>query len=337
MNHFFDVEHAKRYGVIEAVLIANFQFWIAKNRANGENLRNGRTWTYNSVRAYALLFPYLSRDQVRRTIDRLVAAEVLVVGNYNEKATDQTKWFAFRDEQLFLPALPSNRDLADLPTAFGNSASPVGRSANSLISTDVNANVNLECASHGRPKKGTRLTDDWQLPKKFGEWALAQYPEWTAEFVRERGAKFRDHWSAVPGKAGLKTNWFGTWRNFCRAEAEFMARITRAAGAPGSGQGNAWLLSDTLALAEGARRGLRPNCGETNFAFKARIQAAIDIEAKGRSITQPGMAPSSTAAIEASVQAGKAVSTPEALAARKAEIGRALEAARQGARKSASA
>ena len=28
MNHFFDIEHAKRYGVVEAVLIANFQFWI---------------------------------------------------------------------------------------------------------------------------------------------------------------------------------------------------------------------------------------------------------------------------------------------------------------------
>ena len=330
MNHFFDVEHAKRYGVVEAVLIANFQFWIAKNRANGENLRNGRTWTYNSVRAYALLFPYLSRDQVRRAIDRLVAAEVLTVGNYNDKATDQTKWFAFHDERLFLPVLPEIPDLADLPNAIGKSASPVGSSANSLISTDVNTNVNLERARTDRPKKGTRLTDSWLLPKKFGEWALAQYPEWTPAFVRERGAKFRDHWSAVPGKAGLKTNWFGTWRNFCLAEAEFIARVTRTAEASGSSA--PWLFSDALTLAEGATRGLKPNPGESMSAFKGRIQVAIDAADRACPATRSDMAPAAVIASDAHARADEIVLTPEAVAGRRAEIGRALEAARRAER-----
>jgi len=332
MNHFFDVEHAKRYGVIEAVLIANFQFWIAKNRANGENLRNGRTWTYNSVRAYALLFPYLSRDQVRRAIDRLVAAEVLAVGNYNEKATDQTKWFAFRDEQQFLPEMSPLSDLADLPNAIGKSASPVGKPANSLISTDVNTNVNLECIRADKPKKGTRLTDDWLLPKKFGEWALVQYPEWTPEFIRERGAKFRDHWSAVPGKAGLKTNWFGTWRNFCLAEAEFMARVTRTVAAPGSGSSTPWFFSDTLALAEGAKRGLKPHPGESMLAFKGRIQIAIEGTGRPGSAVRPDIAPAPIAAVDGDAQANEVALTPDAIAARRAEIGRALDAARRAER-----
>jgi hypothetical protein len=331
MNHFFNVEHAKRYGVIEAVLIANFQFWIAKNKANGENLRNGRTWTYNSVRAYALLFPYLSRDQVRRTIDRLVAAKVLMVGNYNDKATDQTKWFAFCDEGLFLPDMSLTPDLAELPNAVGKSAGPVGNSANSLISTDVNTHVNLEHARVARAKKGTRLTDEWLLPKRFGEWALTHYPEWTPEFVRERGAKFRDHWSAVPGKAGLKTNWFGTWRNFCLAEAEFIARVTRTAETPGSGAGMAWLFSDTLALAEGAKRGLQPNPGESMSAFKGRIRLAVEAEGRSNLVGQSDVASIAVVASGAPAKAEAVELTPDAIAARRAEIGRALEAARRGA------
>jgi hypothetical protein len=332
MNHFFDIEHAKRFGVIEAVLIANFQFWITKNRANGENQRNGRTWTYNSVRAYALLFPYLSRDQVRRAIDRLVAAEVLVVGNYNDKATDQTKWFAFHDERVFLPEISTISDLADLPNPIGKSASPVGNSAKSLITTDVNANVNLERVRPEKPPKGTRLADDWVLPKRFGEWALVEYPDWTPEFIRERGVKFRDHWSAIPGKAGLKTNWIGTWRNFCLAEAEFIARTTRNPGTNGTGM--PWWFSDASTFAEGARHGLRPFAGESMSAFRGRIHEAIEVEARQRGGAV------ATDSLENSIAAPAPVShadppkvsmTPEAVAARKLEIARALEAARRGA------
>jgi hypothetical protein len=38
--------------------------------------------------------------------------------------------------------------------------------------------------------RGSRLTQDWIFPKKFGDWALEQYPDWTHDFIRERGAKF---------------------------------------------------------------------------------------------------------------------------------------------------
>jgi hypothetical protein len=118
--HYFNIDHARRYGMVEAVLITNFQHWISRNKANGDHLRDGRTWTYNSVKAFAQQFPYLSPDQVRRALDRLVALGVLVTGNYNAKGRDRTRWFAFADEKAFIHSPDPEPDagsshLANLP------------------------------------------------------------------------------------------------------------------------------------------------------------------------------------------------------------------------------
>ena len=102
MNHSFDTDHACAYGLEEAVLISNFQFWISKNKANEKHLYDGRTWTYSSTKAFAELFPYMSVNVVRRAVESLVSQCVLIKGNYNQSAYDRTTWFAFFDESMFL-------------------------------------------------------------------------------------------------------------------------------------------------------------------------------------------------------------------------------------------
>lgn len=101
MNHSFDVEFAREYGIEEAIMIQNFHFWISKNKANGRHEHDGRTWTYNSAKAMTELMPYLSDRQIRRTLDSLVEKGVLIKGNWNESAYDRTLWFAFADESKF--------------------------------------------------------------------------------------------------------------------------------------------------------------------------------------------------------------------------------------------
>lgn len=110
MTHHFDTEHAERYGLVEAVLLQNLAFWIAKNRADRKHRHDGRTWTYNSVTAFAELFPYLTRKQIRRALERLEAEGVVVTGNYNRSPIDRTTWYALADESAFLG------ELADLPS-----------------------------------------------------------------------------------------------------------------------------------------------------------------------------------------------------------------------------
>jgi hypothetical protein len=75
-------------------------------------------------------------------------------------------------------------------------------------------------AAHAmRPRKtGTRLPDDWALPKPWGEWALAEFPQWTPDKVRLEAAKFADHWHAKTGAEASKLDWLATWRNWCRSD-----------------------------------------------------------------------------------------------------------------------
>ena len=97
LSHQFDIEHAARFGIEEAILINHIRFWIQKNKANDRNHHDGRWWTYNSVAAFTKIFPYMTAKQIRRAIDSLVAQGVLVKGNYNKNPYDRTAWYAFAD------------------------------------------------------------------------------------------------------------------------------------------------------------------------------------------------------------------------------------------------
>lgn len=97
MTHAFDVDEAKKFGLNAAIILDQIRRWIAYNKANGKNDHEGRTWTFNSVKAWAALAPYFSSKQVRSAIDDLVAADVLIKGNFNGNPNDRTLWYALGD------------------------------------------------------------------------------------------------------------------------------------------------------------------------------------------------------------------------------------------------
>ena len=94
MDYSFNGEIARIYGVDEAVFIHNLYWWIAKNEANGRHYHDGRSWTYNSMRALSELFPFWTEKQIRRIIQKLEANGALHVGNYNQYPYDRTQWYA---------------------------------------------------------------------------------------------------------------------------------------------------------------------------------------------------------------------------------------------------
>lgn len=144
MNHNFDIEHARDYGLPEAVLIANFQFWIGRNKANRENEREGRTWTYNSIKAFTELFPYLTTSQIRRALEKLVDLGVLLAGTFNANGADRTKWYAFNDECKFL------KPQMHLP----KTANAFGKGRKTVTKTDVNPDVNPDKTGAARSGVG---------------------------------------------------------------------------------------------------------------------------------------------------------------------------------------
>lgn len=102
MEHLFNVDIAKEYGVNAAIVIRHLQFWVIKNKSNKKHLHDGRTWTYCSVKAFTKVFPYWSVRQMRVVLDGLIESGVIIKGTYNPHGYDRTTWYAFADEEAFV-------------------------------------------------------------------------------------------------------------------------------------------------------------------------------------------------------------------------------------------
>lgn len=94
MQHSFNVEIAKKYGILEAVLLNHLWFWIKKNKANNTNYFDGNYWTYNSKKAFSELFPYASERQIDYALKKLIDCGLVITGNYNKSSCDRTLWYA---------------------------------------------------------------------------------------------------------------------------------------------------------------------------------------------------------------------------------------------------
>ena len=132
-EHHFKVRDAKRYGITEAILLYNLRFWIAKNKANRKNFHKGRTWTYNSCKAFAALFPYLSESQIKRALARLVKKGAILKDNFNKMHYDRTNWYALADESN-LPI--TNSQCSDEVSHYNGRIDPLERTISSLSSDD---------------------------------------------------------------------------------------------------------------------------------------------------------------------------------------------------------
>ena len=93
MEHSFDIDIAKEYGVNCAILLRSIWFWTEKNRANGRHEHDGKFWSYNSVKAFEELFPYMSAKAIRTALQKLEDEGLIETGQFNEKAYDRTKWY----------------------------------------------------------------------------------------------------------------------------------------------------------------------------------------------------------------------------------------------------
>lgn len=114
MEHSFNTKIAEICGIEEAILLNNIFHWVQKNKSNDKHFYENRYWTYNSYRAFADLFPYMAPEKttiqkdgteikerelqrIRRAIQKLIKANLLIDGNFNKKGYDRTKWYSLTD------------------------------------------------------------------------------------------------------------------------------------------------------------------------------------------------------------------------------------------------
>lgn len=164
MHLVFDSEIARVYGVNEAIMIANFQFWILKNKANEANCFDGHYWTYNSNKALQELFPFWSAKTIRTTLDHLKDQNIIITGNYNKQTYDRTLWYAFADEDKWLGS-NGQMDLPKTANGFVQNGKPIP----DIIPDNNNISVAGDFSSTDIPKiPTTQKCDDGKLvePKK---------------------------------------------------------------------------------------------------------------------------------------------------------------------------
>lgn len=94
MNHSFDINIAKEYGIQPAIILNHLYFWITKNKANNTNFYNENYWTYNSKKAFSELFPYMTERQIDYALRKLIDCGLVITGNYNKSSYDRTLWYA---------------------------------------------------------------------------------------------------------------------------------------------------------------------------------------------------------------------------------------------------
>lgn len=177
MEHHFDVEIAKQYGLVEAVLLNHFEYWIELNRANEKNFFEGRYWTFNSMKAFVEIFPYLSEKKIRNALKNLQDSGLIMTGNFNKSAYDRTLWYAFTD--LAESILPKGQmDIAETSNGSSKKGEPIPDN-NTDISFPPNSPPEGEPKKPKKKRKSASAEEVEAAVKAFG------FPDSTNERLRE--------------------------------------------------------------------------------------------------------------------------------------------------------
>lgn len=226
----FDADVAKDYGVEQAIMIWNLQYWIEHNQYNGMHFHDGRFWTYNSVEAFTEIFPFWSRGQIRRILKSLEDSGVIVTGNYNQSARDRTTWYAFSDafqnRQMHLSK--TTNGIVEIDKSFIDSSKNKESSIQIKNTDEKPADGGLFPAEPGfvpftvtRPRRTAEPSACLFENSRF-----ADYDTFAAEFTAPEFANidivYYYHavadWSAQKGKK--MKDWIATVRNFIRGDME---------------------------------------------------------------------------------------------------------------------
>ncbi len=100
-----------------AILMHHFEYWIDKNARANRNFHEGSYWTYDTLDELANTFPYYSRQQIQRMIEKLVEMKVLIKGNFNKSKFDRTCWYTYNKEFI---AIYRNRYMENPESENGN-------------------------------------------------------------------------------------------------------------------------------------------------------------------------------------------------------------------------
>lgn len=249
-RHSFEPKIAAQVGLNAAVLYQNLTFWVEKNQANRRNLREGRYWTYNSIAAFAELFPYLTEKQIRTALDKLSNAGLILKGQFSDDRYDRTTWYTLGD-----PICPERRvDVAEAVTdGIAPEGEPVAAEGKSIrnrykpdtkpyppTSVGEKANLDFESVWENYPQDRRRNKEichahfkkaiSHGVPPDDIRLAAFEYDKITQNYTR--------------GKVKFSDNWFKNteWKSFI-VQANQQNEATRVAFEQSLERCKSWIIS----------------------------------------------------------------------------------------------
>lgn len=104
MEHCFDVEIAKKYGIPAAVIYYRICSVIAAHAAEREKFSDKTYWTYDTLSTLGKIFPYLLIEDIEDAIQTLEREKLIVVKHTDILDEDRTEkiddiyWFSVNKE-----------------------------------------------------------------------------------------------------------------------------------------------------------------------------------------------------------------------------------------------
>lgn len=87
-------------GLNESIVLQQVHYWIKHNEASNRNHKEGHYWVYNTFDEWEKQFPFWSGRTIKRTFKKLEDEKLLIVGHYNKKSYDRTKWYRIDYKRL---------------------------------------------------------------------------------------------------------------------------------------------------------------------------------------------------------------------------------------------
>ena len=97
--HVYEIEDAKLFGLIPSILLYNIKFWLKVNLEHQKNIYDNRVWTFNSVTNFKKLYPEFTERQIEYALTKLIKQGVVIVGNYNKRKYDKTRWYSIIENE----------------------------------------------------------------------------------------------------------------------------------------------------------------------------------------------------------------------------------------------
>lgn len=141
MIHSLDTDIACKVGANAALIYEAIKWWCAKHKVDGTNHYDGNWWVYNSIDTWKQLFPYLSMQNIRTALDKLLEAELIVKGHYG--GMNRTSWYAIADISHLL--IPTNAFVNSNKCICENQQTNTITSTN-ITSTSIESKKNSACA-----------------------------------------------------------------------------------------------------------------------------------------------------------------------------------------------